>query len=156
MNPASPPPPAGSVEHFAALVARLSAPFAEREAVLREAGLDEPAYAALEARWTAQLAGDSALVDRYVARYTATRAPTASLPPVPVPASTPALRIDGTLDQNDGAAFRAALPFLKGWPSPRIAAPGPIQPAADPGRPDATLELGASLPLPGKPLVRKD
>jgi hypothetical protein len=66
-----------------------------------------------------------------------------------------ALRIDGTLEPADGAALRAALPFLKGSPSPRIAAPGPIQPAADPGRPDATLELGASLPLPGKPLTRK-
>jgi hypothetical protein len=149
MNPAPPLP--ATIEAFAGLVAQLSAPFAVRDVLLRAAGLDEAAYTALEARWTTQLAGDAGLVERYVARYAAMRASAPASASVPVSAP----RIDGTLEPEDGAAFRAALPFLNGSPSPRIAAPGPIKPAADPGRPDATLELGASLPLPGKPLTRK-
>lgn len=176
MNPAPPSP--ASVEHFAEVVARLSAPFAVREAVLREAGLDEHAWTQLEDQWTARLAADGALVDRYIASYaTVTRGPEAgpaaeeaprvaespvlvimgapALPPAPLPERPPlvavslsALRIDGTLEPEDGAALRAVLPFLKGRPAAHVTTPSPVRPPADPGRPDATLELGASLPLP--------
>ena len=45
MKPASSPP--GTVEQFAEVVAHLSAPFAVREAVLRDAGLDEPTWSQL-------------------------------------------------------------------------------------------------------------
>ena len=145
-----PPSPPATIEHFAEVVAHLSAPFAVREAVLREAGLDERAWSQLEHHWTAQLAADGALVDRYVARYAAVRAPTAEPaaeeaprgaeapvvvvteartllavaalpePPSLVAMPPPGLRIDGTLDPEDGAAFRAALPFLRGRPVTRI------------------------------------
>ena len=174
MNPASSSPE--SVEHFAEVIARLTVPFAVREAVLREAGLDERAWSQLEAQWTARLATDGALVDRYVARYaavtTATAGPAAQeaprvaespvlavteaplLAPAPFverPAVVPplsAVRIDGTLEPEEGAALRAVLPFLKGRPAAHITTPHPVQRPADPRRPDATLELGASLPLP--------
>ncbi len=175
---AAPHSPA-SVEHFAEVVAKLAAPFAVREAILGDAGLDERAWLKLEEQWTARLAADGALVDRYVARFTeVTQEPAAGptaeeAPQVPEPAvslviegqalpSAPSLperpplvarplsatRIHGTLEPEDGAALRAALPFLKGRPAPHITAPSPVRPPADPGRPDATLELGASLPLP--------
>jgi hypothetical protein len=104
--------------------------------VLRDAGLDERAWLKLEEHWTARLAADGALVDRYVARYAAVTAP-------PAP-----LRIEGTLAPDDWASLRAALPFLDGAPRADIITPGPARPRPDPGRPDATLELGASLPLP--------
>ncbi len=191
MKPA--PSPQGTVEQFAEVVAHLSAPFAVREAVLREAGLDERAWSQLEHHWTTQLAADGALVDRYVARYAAVRAPVAgpvadeapqvAEPPIlaapealaPLALASPAvppslvvtrlplsaMRIDGTLDPEDGAALRAALPFLKGRTAAQALPPSPVRPPADPGRPDATLELGASLPLPaivppGKRLHRFD
>lgn len=176
-----------SVDHFAELVARLTAPFAIREAVFRDAGLDEHTWTRLEAEWTARLAADGALVDRYIARYAAvTQAPSTSpveeAPPVAAtaavvsPPAAPqmpsperpglvamppsALRLDGTLEPDDAAALRAALPFVKGRPAALFTAPSPPKPPADPGRPDATLELGASLPLPlaapGKRLHRFD
>jgi hypothetical protein len=169
---AAPHSPA-SVEHFAEVVARLAAPFAVREAVLRDAGLDERAWLKLEEHWTARLAADGALVDRYVARYraittgaileepkaaelpvilvtdTKTRPPAPLLARPAVVATPPsALRLDGTLKPDDVAAFRAALPFLKGSPAAHITTPGPAKPPVDPRRVDATLELGASLPLP--------
>jgi hypothetical protein len=178
MKPAPPSPT--SVEHFAEIVAHLAAPFAVREAVLRDAGLDERAWTQLEAQWTVRLAADGALVDRYIARYAAaTQAPSTSpaegappivenapaesklvlsapaLPPTPSPERPPlvamppsGLRLDGTLEPEDGAALRAVLPFVKGSPAARFTAPTVARPPADLGRPDATLELGASLPLP--------
>lgn len=169
---AAPHSPA-SIEHFAELVARLAAPFAVRDAILGDAGLDERAWLKLEEHWTARLAADGALVDRYVSRYTAittgaaleeprasevsvvlvtdTKAhPAAPLLERPAVVAMPpsALRLDGTLEPDDVAAFRAALPFLKGSPAAHITTPGAAKPPADPRRVDATLELGASLPLP--------
>jgi hypothetical protein len=176
MKPA--PPPRASVEHFAEIVAHLAAPFAVREAILREAGLDERSWRQIEEEWVARLLADDALVDRYAARYAATRQAPVTGPiaeeappvgpspivtvletPAPAAASLPdrpplvtappsALHLDGTLEPDDAAALRAALPFAKGSPSALFSSPSPPRPPADPGRPDATLELGASLPLP--------
>lgn len=56
-----------------------------------------------------------------------------------------ALRLDGTLEPDDVAAFRAALPFLKGSPAPHITTLGPAKPPADPRRVDATLETSTSV-----------
>jgi hypothetical protein len=144
MNPAPPLP--ASVEHFADLVARLAAPFAVRETVLRDAGLDERAWSQLEAQWMAHLAADGALVDRYIARY-------AALPQTASPAPAEAMRLDGTLRPEDIAVFRAVLPFVSGSPAAHVTTKGAVNPPANPGRPDATLDLGASLPLPRPPLA---
>jgi hypothetical protein len=187
MKIASPPV---SVERFAELVAALCAPFAVREAVLRETGLDEEAWRRLEEQWTDRLKADDALVDRYVARYQAvTQAPSpgteaeppaaegpgflnaeatpwraeaasvgrdiapeapallpAPSPEVPFAVAMPAasLRLDGTLEPEDGAALRAALPFLAGDADPHWAVSTGSARAADPSRPDATLDLTAS------------
>ncbi|MEP7124575.1 MAG: hypothetical protein ABJE95_26845 [Byssovorax sp.] len=98
MNPAPASP--GSVEHFAEIVAQLSAPFAVREAVLRAAGLDDRAWIQREDLWIARLEADPALVDRYVVHYRAVEqgrvpvdiapiAPVSVIAPTPTPAPTP-------------------------------------------------------------------
>jgi len=58
------------------------------------------------------------------------------------------MRLDGTLNPEDSAVFRAVLPFVNGSPPAHVTTKAAVKPPADPGRPDATLELGASLPLP--------
>lgn len=157
MNP--PPLPVSSVERFAEIAAALVHPFAARDAVLRDAGLDERAWSAMESRWLAVFEADPALVDRYVARYTAVAqggskvaagallVPEAPAPLLPTRSEPPPLfvvaqalpRLDMTLEP--GISLRAVLPFLEGSPDPGWMTPSPSRPPADPGRVDATLDL---------------
>jgi hypothetical protein len=71
------------LESFARIQARLRAPFADRDAVLHAAGVDEVAFRSAKARWSAELAANDAdpLRDRYRAAFAAARS-RSSEPPV--------------------------------------------------------------------------
>lgn len=156
MNPAS--PGVTSVERFAETVASLAAPFAVREAILRAAGLDERAWAHLEDQWIARLEADSALVDRYIARYEAiVRGPstprTEAVPPSPagvgllIPEAAPWRSEAASMSREVAAGPPPLLPA----PPPECPPFGALPVASwridGTLEPDAGAELRAALPF---------
>jgi hypothetical protein len=70
-------PPSDSIEHFATIAARLDHPFADRQAVLRAAGLDDELWGQLVEHWSARLGTPEgeALAERFGDVYAAERRP---------------------------------------------------------------------------------
>jgi hypothetical protein len=119
------PDPVDTIERFAELSALLDDPFAEEDEVLRAAGLDAEAWEAIQARWVGELRGGSGDVEDLARRFGKMYRETTA-------------RITG----------RAAA----GEPMPDTLPTG--APPPDPeAAPEATLELGAVLPLPALPFA---
>jgi hypothetical protein len=164
------PDPVDTIERFAELSALLDDPFAEEEEILRASGLDTQAWEATEARWLGQLrAGGSDIEDlarRFGKTYRETTARLAATTPTrePIPETLPTgvgfLSAEAQPWRADAALIGrevvAEAPPLNAADTLEEAISFPVPPLpffthrAEPA-PDATLELGAVLPMPALP-----
>lgn len=142
--------PRESVEAFAELAARLSDPFADRQAELAEHGLEEASFAALQSEWCERLAAKDTkaqdLARAFGDTYAASRAKALS-PAAPVPFSM---------------SSAAAAPLASAAPEPPAPAkppppPEPVRPMAMPSflkeRPAAHSALPSTPMQPLAPQV---
>lgn len=170
-------PPSDSIEHFATISARLDHPFADREAVLRTAGLDEELWGQLVEHWSARLATPEgeALAERFGDVYATERRPHCepALAPAPLPLAASAAQagpawataptgslpsgsptsrhpLAGTTDV-DWRSIRAATPFVVPPPEGVHLPPATPLPPPRVGELGGTLPVGARLPAPVLP-----
>jgi hypothetical protein len=166
-NPAQPADPAGSVDRFAELSALLADPFADRAAILCEAGLDAERWRAVEEGWAGRLQEDGAIAERFAAVYLKTvRA-----------LGAPALPLAQAGYAPDGGP--SVLPATEAGPEPLVPPPTqrspepppsprsssvtpdvdhgatrsavPLRPLSSPPSPfGETLEAATRLPVPGR------
>lgn len=154
--------PIDSIERFAEVSATLDDPFAERDEVLRAAGLDAAGWAETERRWSQRLREDTAdpkgtLVARFSKVYTATRQELSSANKAA--SGVPDTDRDGegpvSYHGHEWRAEAARVGLDAGdTPPPLLGAPAPPPPPVTAIRAPATLETlpsAGALPVPALP-----
>jgi hypothetical protein len=165
--PDTPPDPVDTVDRCAELAALLDDPFADRAALLRNAGLDEAAWGRVQVRWLAKLADDESLVARYGEVYETTlrRLSSGGAPVEPAPDTS----CDGprflSREAQPWRAEAAAVPASGSGVPPTLpsgSSPPPRRPTPLPPRPSpppsentlaGTAPLGAHVPSAALPFA---